>query len=306
MEFRVLGPLEIGREEISLPLGSGKERALLAILLLNANQAVSLDRLVDGLWGDRAPERAGKSIQTYVSRLRKILPAGTLRTRSPGYVLELEPEQLDLHRFERLLAEGQSALAEGSAKLASASLREALALWRGPALAEFRSEPFAQGEAARLEELRLLAIAARIDADLALGRQADLVGELESLVAHHPLRERFRAQLMRALYRSGRQAEALAAYQDARHVLVGELGIEPGRELRELEQAILRQDRSLDLLPPSAAPPESRAELSSVARPAPERRPGSVFVGRERELAALLSALDDAVSGHGRLVLIGR
>ena len=149
-----------------MPLGSGKERALLAILLLNANQTVARDRLVDDLWGERAPESAAKSVQTYVSRLRKCLPAGILRTRPPGYVLELEPEQLDLHRFERLLAAGQGALADGSVELATASLREALALWRGPALVEFRSEPFAQGEATRLEELRLLALEARIDADL--------------------------------------------------------------------------------------------------------------------------------------------
>ena len=247
MEFRVLGPLEVGSDETSLPLGSGKERALLAILILNANQTVARDRLVDDLWGERAPESAAKAVQTYVSRLRKRLPAGILRTRPPGYVLELEPEQLDLHRFERLLAAGQGALADGSVELASASLREALALWRGPALVEFSSAPFAQGEAARLEELRLLAVEARIDADLGLGRHADLVWELESLVAHHPLRERFRAQLMTALYRSGRQAEALAAYQDARRVLVDELGIEPGRGLRELEQAILRQDPALEL-----------------------------------------------------------
>ena len=232
MEFRVLGPLEVWREEISLPLGSGKERALLAILLLSANRTVSRDRLVDDLWGERAPERAAKSIQTYISRLRKILPPGILQTRAPGYVLELGPEQLDLHRFERLLAEGQRALAKGSVKLASVSLGDALALWRGPALVEFRSEPFAQGEAARLEELWLCALEARIDADLGLGRHADLVSELESLVAQHPLRERFRAQLMTALYRSARQAEALGAYQDARRVLVDEMGIEQGLGLR--------------------------------------------------------------------------
>jgi DNA-binding SARP family transcriptional activator len=304
VEFRVLGPLEVGREEILLPLGSGKERALLAILLLNANQTVSRDRLVDDLWGEKAPERAAKAIQTYVSRLRKSLPAGVLRTRPPGYVLELEPEQLDLHRFERLLAEGQRALAEGSAELASASLRGALALWRGPALAEFRSEPFAQGESARLEELRLLALEARIDADLGLGRHADLVGELESLVAHHPLRERFRAQLMTALYRSGRQAEALAAYQDARRVLVEELGIEPGRGLRELEQAILRQDPSLDLGPlPGEHEVEDTARIRAGRGPvlAEERGP---FVGRDRELERLRGAVDEALTGQGRLVML--
>lgn len=187
VEFRVLGSLEVWRGELPLPLGSKKERALLAILLLNANHTVSRDRLVDELWGEKAPERAGKAIQTYVSRLRRVVPAQLLRTRPPGYVLDLEPEQLDLHRFERLLADGRRALAEGSAERSCTSLREALALWRGPALAEFGSEPFAQGESARLEELRLSAIETRIDAELALGRHAALVSELESLVAHHPL-----------------------------------------------------------------------------------------------------------------------
>jgi DNA-binding SARP family transcriptional activator len=304
VEFRVLGPLEVWREEISLPLGSVKERALLAILLLNANQTVSRDRMVDDLWGDRAPERAAKSIQTYVSRLRKILSPGVLRTRSPGYVLELEPEQLDLHRFERLLAEGQRALAEGGAELASDLLRKALALWRGPALAEFPSEPFARGEAARLEELRLLALEARIDADLALGCHADFVGELESLVAHHPLRERFRAQLMTALYRSGRQAEALAAYQDARRVLVEELGIEPGRGLRELEQTILRQDPALELTPVigdlEVVDGTVRAWVGRGVL-AEERGP---FVGRGRELMRLRGAMDEALAGRGRLVML--
>jgi DNA-binding SARP family transcriptional activator len=303
VEFRVLGPLELRKGEIPLPLGSEKERALLAILLLNANHTVSRDRLVDGLWAEEAPEKAAKAIQTYVSRLRKVVPRELLRTRAPGYVLELDPEQLDVHRFEQFLAEGQRALAEGSAERASAMLRDGLALWRGPALAEFGSEPFAQSEAARLEELRLSALEARFDADLALGRHRDLVGELELLAARHPLRERVRGQLMLALYRSGRQAEALAVYQDARRRLIDDLGIEPGRALHDLEGAILRHDPALELAPGKRAGSEGTARAAvTLAAELPEQR--GVFVGRDRELERLRAAVDDALAGHGKLVML--
>src|SRR5262245_1281840 len=220
MEFRILGSFDVVKDGEALVLGSGRQCALLAFLLLNANHAVSIERLVDELWGDTPPKRAVKVIQTYVSRLRKVLPEGTLVTRSPGYLVQIEPAQLDLHRFERALEEGQRKLAAHEPAAASTTLGEALQLWRGSALLEFASEPFAQSERPRLEELRLVALEERIDADLLLGRHVDLVGELESLVARHPLRERFRRQLMLALYRSGRQAEALAAYRNTRSMFV--------------------------------------------------------------------------------------
>jgi DNA-binding SARP family transcriptional activator len=174
VEFRILGPFEARDENRVLRIREGKQRALLALLLVNANRTLAIERIVDELWGERAPESASKMVQIYVSQLRKLLPDGLLLTRPPGYALELEPEQLDLRRFERLLAEGRAALAEGSAERAAARLAEALALWRGPALAEFVSEPFAKPEGAHLEDLRLAALEERIEADLACGRQADL------------------------------------------------------------------------------------------------------------------------------------
>src|SRR5215218_4075014 len=232
MEFRVLGPLEVRDGDRSLPLAGAKQRALLAVLLVNANRVVSRDRLIDELWGEQPPETAVQSLQVYVSRLRKVLPPETLLTRPPGYLLEVAPSDVDLQRFERLLSEGHQALAEGDAEGAAQVLHDALALWRGPALAEFAFDPFAQAEIGRLEDLRLAAVEERIEADLALGRHADLIGELQALIAENPHRERLRGQLMLALYRSGRQAEALAAYQAARHALVDELGIEPSANLQ--------------------------------------------------------------------------
>jgi len=262
IEFRILGPFEVSERGQPLEVGAGKQRALLALLVLHAGEVVSTDRLIDALWGERPPASALNSVHIYVSRLRKALGNGRLETRGHGYRLALEPEQLDLARFERLLGEGRGLLAEGEAERAAEALRNALALWRGPPLSDFESEPFAQGEIARLEELRLAALEERIDADLALGRHAELVSELEALVREHPLREGLRAQLMLALYRSGRQAEALAAYQHARRTLAEELGLEPGRTLQELERAILRQDAQLD--PPArAAAPLGRARRRS-------------------------------------------
>ena len=243
MEFRILGPLEVWDEGGEVSLGGPKPRALLAVLLLHPNEVVPADRLIDELWGEDSPERAAAALRVNVSRLRKALPQDVLTTRSPGYVIRVEPDELDLHRFERLVDEGRSLLARGLAADASERLRDALSLWRGPALADFAYESFAQAAIARLEEIRLAAVELRIDADLALGRHDELVGELEALVAEHPLRERLRRYLMTALYRSGRQAEALDAYQDARRALVDELGIDPSPALQELERAILRQDR---------------------------------------------------------------
>ena len=209
-------------------------------------------------------------MQVYVSRLRKLLPPDTLLTRAPGYLLEVEPDDLDLRCFERLLAEGHEALAEGNAERAAGALHQALELWRGPALAEFAFEPFAQTEIGRLEDLRLVAVEERIEADLALGRHADLIGELEALIAENPYRERLRAQLMLALYRSGRQAEALEAYQDARRALVDELGIEPSGDLQRLEKAILTQDKELD--PPSRSQRVAGLREPPASAPALERK----------------------------------
>jgi DNA-binding SARP family transcriptional activator len=237
MDFRILGPLEVSDGGNAVALGGVKQRSLLAILLQHPNAIVSTDHLLAELWGDAPPASADNSIHVYISRLRKDLGPDRVVTRPPGYALRVDPSELDLVMFERLRAEGRP--------------REALALWRGPAYHDLAYEPCVQAERARLEELRLATLEDRIDADLAAGRDADLVGELETIISEQPLRERLRGQLMLALYRSARQTEALAAYRAARHE-AGELGLEPGAELRRLERAILRQDPALD--PPAPAP----------------------------------------------------
>jgi DNA-binding SARP family transcriptional activator len=267
MEFRILGPLEVVEEGRPVELGGARQRAVLAILLTRANQVVSRDRLIDELFGEEPREAASNLVHVYVSRLRKALEPGRERrsggsrivTRPPGYLIRLEADELDLSRFEQLTGSARQALGAGDAAAAAASLGEALSLWRGPALADFAFDEFARNEVVRLEELRLAALEDRLDADLALGRHRLLVGELETLVDEHPLRERLRAQLMLALYRSGRQAEALDAYQDARRALVDELGIEPGAALQDLERSILRQDPELEAVPHEAAPAAPRA-----------------------------------------------
>jgi predicted ATPase/DNA-binding SARP family transcriptional activator len=293
VEFRILGPVEVLDGELVVPLGSGL-RALLALLLLSANEVVSSDRLLEALWGEHPPESGAKALQVRVSLLRKALgPVGSvLVTRAPGYLLALEGEELDLSRFERLVAEADQA----DAPQAAVKLRQALALWRGHALADLAYESFAQPAIGRLEELRLVALEKRVEADLALGRHAELVGELEELAAVHPLRERFRAQLMLALYRCGRQADALAVYQSARRELVDELGIEPSPSLRELEQAILRQDPALDAEPDSGhrlaatgAVPETPDQAAEAGDNLPVQ--ASSLVGRERELSELRGIL---------------
>jgi DNA-binding SARP family transcriptional activator len=235
MDFRLLGPLEVSEQNRSVALGGLKQRSLLAVLLLHANEIVATDRLIADLWGETPPATVAKSIQSYVSRLRREFGADRLTTRPPGYVLHIGPDELDLAVFERLRAEARRA----EPARAADKLRAALALWRGPPLADLAYEPFAQTEIMRLEELRLATLEERIDADLACGRHADLVGELEALAAAHPLRERLRAQLMLAFYRSGRQAEALQVYRAAQRELADELGLEPGEELRRLERAIV-------------------------------------------------------------------
>jgi predicted ATPase/DNA-binding SARP family transcriptional activator len=307
VEFRVLGPLEVLSEGETLPLGGGKQRALLAVLLLHANEVVSSDRLIDLLWGEEPPETAAKALQVHVSQLRKGLESAdgedaerALKTRSPGYVLEIDPDQLDLHRFERLAAEGRRALDAADPNEAAEKLDSALALWRGPALADLAYADFAQAEAARIEELRLAALENRVQADLERGRHSEAIGELERLIAAEPLRERPRAQLMLALYRSGRQAEALEAFAATRTALVDGLGIEPGRELKELHQAILQQDLALDLRP---APDElSREPVEAEVPDRAARR--DAFVGRERELAQFREAFEGALAGRTSLLLI--
>jgi DNA-binding SARP family transcriptional activator len=258
MEFRVLGPLEVLSDDGPIQLGPPQQRALLAHLLLNANQVVTTDRLAEELWPGEVPKTAVKAIQVYVSHLRKAFgnSRDALETRGNGYVLHVEAGELDLHQFELLLERAKDE--EPQARVPT--LRSALSLWRGAPLADLTYEPFAQPEAARLEALRLLAQEERIEAELALGRGPDLVPELEALVADNPLQERPRTQLMLALYRSGRQADALDVFRDGRRILDEELGLEPGPALRELESAILRQDP--DLVAPDTAPAPSIVTLS--------------------------------------------
>jgi DNA-binding SARP family transcriptional activator len=244
IDARLLGPLELEQHGRPAALGPATQRALLARLLLDAGRTVAVDRLVDDLWGDHVPPTAVKMIHIHVSRLRKLLPADTLVTRPPGYALFLPHQALDLVRFEQLHRRGRAALDGGSAAHAAQCLRQALALWRGPALAEF-DRPFAAIEARRLEELRLACLEDRIEADLAHGAYAGLVAELDALVAHDPLRERLQRQLMLALYHSGRQAEALSRYRRFRALVSTELGLEPSPALRELERRILRHDPML-------------------------------------------------------------
>jgi DNA-binding SARP family transcriptional activator len=296
VEFRILGPLEVVENGRTLPLGSRKQRALLALLVLHAGEVVSRDRLIDELWHGEPPPAAEVTLRSHISRLRSTLGAEHLLSRQPGYVLVLAPEELDATRFERLRAEGRDALAQGRPAEAGDRLRDALALWRGSVLADVAYEPFAQGEIARLEDLRLAALEERIEADLALGRHAALVGELEALVTEHPLRERLCGQLMLALYRSGRQAEALESYQEARRLLTQELGLEPSEALKELQRAILAHDPSLEAPRPS--------ELGTVQAQATAASGAVPFVGRERELGDLLHGLEEALAGHGRSFLI--
>ena len=272
MRFRILGPLVVADDQSrELALGGPKQRAVLAILLLHAREVVSADRLIDDLWGEHSPASAAKTVQVYVSNLRKALGDGILLTRAGGYALEAEAGDIDAERFRELAGEGHEALRDGNAHVAVERLREALGLWRGPALADFGYEPFAQAELARLEEARLAAAEDWIDAELELGGHAMLVGELESLVRANPLRERLRGQLMRALYRSGRHPEALAAYRDAVAAL-DEIGLQPGPELRQLEEAILHH--ALVLLSPPR-PGDERGPTNVVA---PEPSTGSAAV----------------------------
>ncbi|HEU4658313.1 MAG TPA: AfsR/SARP family transcriptional regulator [Capillimicrobium sp.] len=253
MDFRLLGPIEVSDGHRTLTLGGPKQRALLATLLLHANEVVSRDALIDALWGATPPETAVTALHVQVSHLRKLLDPErgdggdrVLLTRPPGYVLVVDPDDVDVFRFERLAAAGREALARDDPARAAGDLARALALWRGPPLADLAYEGFVQVTISRLEELRLAALEDWLDAELQLGHHAAVVGELRALVSDHPLHERAQAQLVLALYRSGRQAEALEAYHRARGALTDEVGIEPSRPLRDLHTAVLRQDPGLD------------------------------------------------------------
>ncbi len=271
MELRVLGPVEAVAEGRPVPLPAAKPRALFALLLLNRNRVVSTSELVDALWGEQPPETATKALQVYVSQLRKAIGADRVLTKPPGYSLRVEEGELDLDRFEGLAREGRELLESGDAKRAAKRFEQALGLWRGPAFAEFDSEPFGRDAGARLEDARLAAVEDRIEVDLALGRHAKVVPELEELISREPYRERPRGQLMLALYRSDRQAEALEVYRRTRETLSDELGIEPSSGLQEIERAILQHDPSLEpgRRPPTVAlgeapPPQPRGRLLPV------------------------------------------
>jgi DNA-binding SARP family transcriptional activator/DNA-binding PadR family transcriptional regulator len=329
LEVRILGPLEVVATGSLRPLGGFRQRATLALLLLHAGHVVSSDRLVKELWNDRPTKAAFRTLQSYVSHLRGALeperPRGAapevLLTRASGYLLQIMPDQLDANRFERLFKEGSAALEAGNPGLAAAKLGESLSLWRGPALAEFADMAFAQGEIARLGGLYLVAVETRVEADLALGRHAELVGELEALIKEHPLRERLRAQLMLALYRSGQQAKALRVYRDTRALLVDELGIEPDAVLQRLEKAILLHKPELDWPPPEpgehfmtigrvpsaeSVPASQRVQQFEAEQADPfQLPPGLVdFTGREAEVEHVRGLLERDVDQQPAAVVI--
>jgi DNA-binding SARP family transcriptional activator len=258
MRVRVLGPVEVSAGERPVSLGAAKQRALLAMLAMRANQTLSAAELLEGLWGDDPPRSATKMVQQYVSRLRRLIDGdgAEILTRGQGYELRIAPDNVDAGRFERLVAGGAG--------------REALALWRGPPLADVAATPFAAEAIRRLEALRLRALEQAIDADLEAGRHHEVVGELESLVAAHPLSEHLHGRLMLALYRCGRQVDALSLYLRLRSALVGEIGVEPGPQLRRLHEAILRQDPWLEQRALQPAPGAANG-VPEIAAPARER-----------------------------------
>jgi DNA-binding SARP family transcriptional activator/predicted ATPase len=310
VQFRILGPLEVLDGQRLVELGRPKQRALLAVLLVNANRVVALDRLIEELWGEQPPALATASLQAYVSNLRRALEPGrpartpprVLVTQPPGYRLVVAPTDLDAARFVALAEQGHRLLEAQQPGLAARLLREALDLWRGPVLAELADEPFAQAEGQRLEELRLAALEDRLAAELACGGHAAAAAELGELVGRYPFRERLWGLLMVALYRSGRQAEALQAFQAARRVLGEELGIDPSPWLRRLEADILRQTPSLDWTPP---PVQAGQPAESVAAEPPTLAGDGELVGREAQLAVLSATLAAAAAGRGRrLVLV--
>jgi DNA-binding SARP family transcriptional activator len=298
-------------------VGGRRQRGVLAILLLRANQVVPVEQLADELYDGAAPATATGQVRDQVSQLRKLLgpdAESILETRAPGYLLRIEGQELDALEFERMVEQASRELDQGDAKSAAERLRTALALWRGPVLADFAYEPFAQPAIARLEELRLAALERRIDADLRLGRNGTLVGELEELVAAHPLREQLRGQLMLALYRAGRQAEAVGLYHEGRRLLVDELGIEPSSELRELASRVLRQDTSLAADGSAEAGPEREIRNPYKGLHAFIEADAEDFFGREQLVGELVARVADerflavvgpSGSGKSSVVLAG-
>jgi YVTN family beta-propeller protein len=303
LEFRVLGPVEASADSVPLELGGPKQRAVLALLLLRANEFVSRERIIDEIWGDAPPAAAQDTVKVYIGRLRRLLSSNAgpapVGSRGGAYSLAIDPEQVDLHRFTRLAERGSDALAAGDAEGAAALLRDALALWRGPPLADLGDVAFARPERARLEELRLAALEVRIDADLMLGRASAMVPELHQLTYEHPDRERLHRQLMLALYRSGRQAEALDAYRSLRTHLASDLGLEPTRETQGLQRAILAADPALTPLPIER--PAGKAHSTDHAPPhLPRPRVGSRWVALLAVPVALV-----AVGGLAFRALLG-
>jgi DNA-binding SARP family transcriptional activator len=303
--FRLLGSLEVEHGAKAVEIGGQKQRAVLAILALNAGRVVSTDRLIDLLWGEQPPKTAVTSLQNFISQLRKSLGASLVVTKPPGYLLNVPADQVDVNRFERLLGEARSLESESRGR----KLREALELWRGEPLADFSFDPFAESEIARLEELRSAALEDRIEADLEGGASAELIGELEGLVKRNPLRERLYGQLMLALYRSGRQAEALRAYQGARHALVDELGIEPSHALQQLHASILRQESALQPEPVPHAGDDSLGEIVRAlvaGRLVPILGPGGPAQNGDGIAARLADAFDCPEEHRGDLTRVSQ
>lgn len=320
LEFRLLGRVEVYRDGQPVDVGGPKQRAVLASLLLRVRRVVSVDQLIDDLWPQQPPARAAATVQVFVSQLRRALEpercrgeaATVLVTASPGYLLDVSPDAVDAHAFADLVARGRAALDAGDPERAARELLRAEGMLRGPALADVPVTPFVAAAAARLTELHLGAAEDRIDAELALGRHAALVAELEQRVRRHPLRERLRAQLMLGLYRCGRQVDALATYRETRRVLQDELGLEPGVRLRELEQAVLRQDPGLAWQPPTplTAPaptptptpltvPAAMAQVATPGHQSPAAdRPGRVLVVDDTAINRTLLAAAVTELGH--------
>lgn len=303
MEIRLLGRFDVLVQGTEVPLGGHRQRAVLAVLTVHANEILSVDRLIDEVWGGEPPASATSTLQRYVSHLRRALEGlpAAIETRRPGYVLHVDNERIDARRFERMVEEGRRLLSSGEVEPAASLLRDALALWRGQPLADFSYESFAHLETIRLEELRLMAVELRIDADLALGRHHDLVPELETLVATHPLRESYRGQLMRALHGTGRRVDALRVYSDGRRVLVNELGLDPSSGLQRLERAIILEDPAIEpeQLRPAGRVGKLPAELTSFVGRATEVQ----WVTDRLQTCRLVTLTGVGGSGKSRLAL---